>query len=204
MTGKALFNPATGCPLSTRRSFATAASPMLASAGPLGESTTARADRTLWGERVDFDLSALLHLVAAVIWVGGMFFAYMALRPVAGRLLEPPLGLRLWSEVLQVFFAWVWVLVMVLWTTGLWLLVSRFSGIAQIPLYVHLMTGLAAVMTLIFSFTFFGPYRYLRAAVTRGLWTEANFELTRVRRLVATNLALGLVLVSAVGARWIT
>ena len=149
-------------------------------------------------------LALALHVLSAVIWVGGMFFAYMALRPVAGRLLEPPLGLRLWSEVLQVFFAWVWVLVLVLWTTGLWLLVSRFSDIAQIPLYVHLMAGLAAVMTLIFSFTFFGPYRYLRAAVTRGLWTEANFELTRVRRLVATNLALGLVLVSAVGARWIT
>ena len=31
-----------------------------------------------------------LHLLAAVIWVGGMFFAYMALRPVAASLLEPP------------------------------------------------------------------------------------------------------------------
>ncbi len=152
---------------------------------------------------MDFDLIALLHLVAAVIWVGGMFFAYMALRPVAGRLLEPPLGLRLWSEVLQVFFAWVWVLVLVLWATGLWLLVSRFSGFAAAPLYVHLMTGVAAVMTLIFAFTFFGPYRYLRAAVTRGLWAEASLELARVRRLVATNLVLGLALVGAVGARWI-
>jgi len=30
-----------------------------------------------------------LHFLATVIWVGGMFFAYMALRSVAASLLEP-------------------------------------------------------------------------------------------------------------------
>ena len=35
-------------------------------------------------------LAITLHILGAVIWVGGMFFAYMALRPVAAALLEPP------------------------------------------------------------------------------------------------------------------
>ena len=40
-------------------------------------------------------VSIALHLVAAVIWVGGMFFAYMALRPAAATVLEPPARLQL-------------------------------------------------------------------------------------------------------------
>ena len=36
-----------------------------------------------------------LHLLSAVIWVGGMFFAYMVLRPAAATLLEPPQRLPL-------------------------------------------------------------------------------------------------------------
>lgn len=50
----------------------------------------------------------LLHIIAAVISVGCMFFAYMALRPVAAPLLEPPVRLMLWSQVFQRFFPRVW------------------------------------------------------------------------------------------------
>lgn len=35
-------------------------------------------------------LAITLHVLSAVVWVGGMFFAWMALRPVAASLLEPP------------------------------------------------------------------------------------------------------------------
>jgi len=37
-----------------------------------------------------------LHILGAVIWVGGMFFAYMALRPAIVETLEPPFRLKLW------------------------------------------------------------------------------------------------------------
>ena len=33
-------------------------------------------------------LAITLHLLAAVIWVGGMFFAYIAMRPAA-QFLDP-------------------------------------------------------------------------------------------------------------------
>lgn len=54
-------------------------------------------------------LLVMLHLFGVVIWVGGMFFAYMALRPAASALLDPPQRLLLWSATLQRFFGWVWV-----------------------------------------------------------------------------------------------
>ena len=42
-----------------------------------------------------------LHVLFVVIWVGGMFFAYMALRPAAVNTLEPPLRLTLWKSVFR-------------------------------------------------------------------------------------------------------
>ena len=53
-------------------------------------------------------IAITLHLLAAVVWVGGMFFAYVALRPVAASLLPPPLRLPLWSQTVARFFPWVW------------------------------------------------------------------------------------------------
>ncbi|MGN5479437.1 hypothetical protein ACTMU2_28655 [Cupriavidus basilensis] len=49
-----------------------------------------------------------LHVTAAVVWVGGMFFAYLCLRPVAGQVLDPPSRLQLWRGVFDRFFRWVW------------------------------------------------------------------------------------------------
>ncbi len=53
-------------------------------------------------------VSIALHILASVIWVGGMFFAYMALRPAAAQVLEPPQRLSLWIESFKRFFVWVW------------------------------------------------------------------------------------------------
>ncbi|HEY6898714.1 MAG TPA: hypothetical protein VI279_15765, partial [Rhodocyclaceae bacterium] len=56
-------------------------------------------------------LFLFLHVASVVVWVGGMFFAYMCLRPAAVELLEPPQRLRLWLGVFDRFFRWVWLAV---------------------------------------------------------------------------------------------
>ena len=48
-----------------------------------------------------------LHILAAIVWIGGMFFAVLVLRPSAFPL-EPPDRLALWRRVFQRFFSWVW------------------------------------------------------------------------------------------------
>ena len=53
-------------------------------------------------------ITVTLHLLAAVLWVGGMFFAHQMLRPVAATLLEPPLRQQLWVGVFGRFFPVVW------------------------------------------------------------------------------------------------
>ena len=48
-------------------------------------------------------IALTLHILSAVIWVGGMFAAYMCLRPAAG-LLETSQRLGLWRRFFQKFF----------------------------------------------------------------------------------------------------
>ena len=63
-------------------------------------------------------IAIALHTLSAALWVGGMFFAYQILRPVAAGQLEPPARLRLWSAVFSRFFPWVWLFVLLLPLTG--------------------------------------------------------------------------------------
>lgn len=139
-----------------------------------------------------------LHLLAAVVWVGGMFFAWMVLRPAAGTL-EPPQRLRLWDDSFGRFFPWVWGSVILLPVTGVWLIFRLFGGMGGSPLYVHLMLALGLAMIAIFLHVWFAPYRRLRAAVARQEWPAGAAALGSIRRLVGINLALGLVVLALVG-----
>lgn len=142
-----------------------------------------------------------LHLAGVVVWVGGMFFAYVCLRPEAASQLEPPPRLRLWRGVLARFFTWVWVAVAVVLASGLALILR--SGFAAAPLYQHIMFLMGLVMIAIYVFVFLVPYAGLSKAVAAEDWKAGGAALGRIRQLVGTNLALGLLTI-AVGTvgRW--
>jgi len=140
-------------------------------------------------------VALLLHLLGSVIWIGGMFFAYLALRPAAAKLLEPPQRLPLWRETLRRFFIWVWISIVLLYGSGLHMLASAY-GLRAAPVYVLAMAGLATVMTLIFIYVFFVPFAALAHAVDAQQWKAAGAALNRIRQLVATNLLLGLVTIA--------
>ena len=63
-------------------------------------------------------ISLILHILSAVVWVGGMLFAHMFLRPVAAAHLEPPVRLPLWVGVFKRFFPFVWLSILFLPLTG--------------------------------------------------------------------------------------
>jgi len=149
-------------------------------------------------------LLVALHVLAAVVWVGGMFFAYMALRPVAAALLEPPLRLPLWARTFARFFPWVWAAAIVLPASGWALILGYFGGLGAAPVRVHLMNGIGTLMILIFLHVYFAPYRRLRAAVEAADWPAGGRALAQIRRLVGLNLALGLAVVAvAAGGRYL-
>ncbi len=136
-----------------------------------------------------------LHLLAAVIWVGGMFFAYIVLRPVATDLLEPPLRLPLWSQVLKRFFPWVGLAILILLGSGLWIVFAHFGDLAAVGLHVHIMIALGLVMMLIFIHVYYGPFRRLQQAVATDDWQTGASKLNQIRILIKINLILGLLVV---------
>lgn len=136
-----------------------------------------------------------LHILAAVIWVGGMFFAYMALRPVAATLLEPPLRLPLWSQTFARFFPWVWTAVLLLPLTGYWMILVPFEGFANAGMHIHLMQATGWAMIAVFLHVYFAPYRRLRQAVATQNWPEGAKQLALIRKLIGINLILGIVTV---------
>jgi uncharacterized membrane protein len=139
-----------------------------------------------------------IHALAAVIWVGGMFFAYIVLRPSAGPL-EGPVRLQLWERVFSRFFPWVWTSVATLIASGLGMIFWGYGGFAAVGTYVHLMLGIGLLMTAIYAHLYFVPWPRLRRAVVAANWAEAGVQLGVIRRIVAVNLTLGLITV-AIGA----
>jgi len=140
-----------------------------------------------------------LHVLSAALWVGGMFFAYMALRPAAAQLLDPPQRLPLWVGTFKRFFPWVWLFVSVLPLTGYWMIFRNLGGMASVGMHVHLMQALGWLMILLYMHLYFAPFRRLKEAVIIADWPAAAKWLAQIRFIVGTNLLLG-ILVIAIGA----
>jgi uncharacterized membrane protein len=139
--------------------------------------------------------SIAFHILSAVIWVGGMFFAYNALRPAAAQVLEPPLRLELWVQVFRRFFVWVWLSIFLLLVTGYWMLFSYFGGFANAGIHIHIMHGGGILMILIYLHVFFAPYRRLRQAVIVQDYPLAGAKLNQIRRLIGLNTLIGLLVI---------
>ncbi len=137
-------------------------------------------------------VAKFLHVMSVVIWVGGMFFAYVALRPVAAERLEPPQRLNLWEGVFSRFFTWVWLAVALLLGSGLYMM----AQLGKPPVYVMMMFGLGTLMMLLYAHVFFAPYQRLKRAVAAQDWPAGGVALAQIRKAVGINLLLGLLTVT--------
>ena len=140
-----------------------------------------------------------IHMLAAVVWVGGMFFAYMALRPAAAVVLEPALRLQLWVQSFRRFFLWVWLSIIGLFASGYWM-VFALGGFGAVGKHIHIMHGLGIIMVLIYMHVFFAAYRRLRHAVIAEDYATGGKQLAQIRKLIALNLMIGLVVVIVASA----
>ncbi len=144
-----------------------------------------------------------LHLLSALVWVGGMFFAIMVLRLAAGEL-EPPVRAPLWGRVFAKFFPWVWMAVILLPVTGYALIFSVWGGLHNMPMHAHLMHGIGWIMIAVYLHLWFGPYKRFRAALAAGDIPTAGANLNKIRILVTVNLVIGLdnAVIGSTGKYW--
>jgi uncharacterized membrane protein len=135
----------------------------------------------------------LLHLSGVIVWVGGMFFAHVCLRPVAASQLQPAQRLPLLAGVLGRFFTAVAVSIVAILVSGFAAMAT--VGFAQAPIHWHVMASIGLWMAAIFAVIYFMYYPRLVAGVAIKDWPVAGAAMNRIRILVATNLLLGAVTV---------
>ncbi|MCK7549408.1 CopD family protein [Marinobacter koreensis] len=140
-------------------------------------------------------LAIALHVLSAVIWVGGMFYAYMAMRPAVVEVIDASQRGVLWCHTLSRFFKWVWLAIVLLLATGYWMIFNVFGGMAGAGWHIHAMQGLGIVMMLLFFHVYFAPFNRLKKAVANQDPQEGGRQVAQIRKLVAVNLVLGLIVV---------
>lgn len=134
-----------------------------------------------------------LHLLGVVLWVGGMAFAMLCLRP-AMQFLPPAQRLPLMRGVLARFFPLVWLALACILVSGPAMLLE--VGIRQAPRAWHVMVLTGGVMGGVFVSVWFGPWRRFSSAVAAEDWAAGAVELNRIRQRVSFNLHLGLATVA--------
>ena len=139
----------------------------------------------------------LLHLLAVAFWVGGMGFAYVALRPALAEILEPPQRLMLLERVLQRFLAGVLIAIVVVVASGGYL----FMTLSALRPAIHVMTTLGLVMIVVFGYIRLRAYPAMSRGIAAKAWPAAGAAAAVIARLVALNLVLGIATI-AIAVVW--
>jgi len=151
-----------------------------------------------------YDTIKLLHLVAGIVWMGGMTFMLIALRPAALEVLEPQVRARLMGAVWRRFFSLVMGAIVVLLFTGSHLYTAAFraakaaTGAGSVPLGWNLMFATGVVMVLVFGHIYFAGFRKFKRALAASDWPAAAKAAAQINRLVIVNFVLGWLAIAAV------
>ena len=138
-----------------------------------------------------------LHILSIIVWIGGMVFAHLFLRPAVAQL-EPPLRLRLMHDVLGRFFRAVLAASLLTLASGVWMLgrlakqVVQAGGSFDMPLAWTIVAVLGVALVAVFMHTHFVLYKRLGRAVATSEWAAGGVALAQIRRWVAINLGLGI------------
>lgn len=159
--------------------------------------------------RADWSLAVLyaslkaVHLLATIVWIGGMFFMLHCLRPAAA-LLEPPLRLTLLHATMRRFFVAVIAAIVVIAVSGgsmiamAWAAARRANLMFNMPLDWYTMIGVFVAMVAVFAHVRWVLFRRLGAAVQAQRWAEGAAAAGAIRWEVMVNLVLGIFVVAAV------
>ncbi|MCI0752703.1 CopD family protein [Teichococcus vastitatis] len=143
-------------------------------------------------------LAYVIHLLGAVLWVGGMAFGLLALRPALAGLAGPQ-RLAVLEAAYRRFFLVVWHAMPAMLITGYILVFWWFGGFAGAGWHVHVMHLTGLIMAAIFVLLFLGPWRRMRGALAAGDTASAGAAAERLRWMITANLVLGLVTVAVAG-----
>lgn len=132
----------------------------------------------------------LLHLLGAIVWLGGMFTMLYVVRPTVTEHLQQPadrLGFMLKGT--GRFLKIVWFAMPLTLLTGFAML--GLVGFSRMSPGVHIMLTLGLLMGVIFLVIWFGPFKKFRSAMASSDFPVAAKAHENVRKLVLTNMTIG-------------
>ncbi len=136
-----------------------------------------------------------IHLIAVVIWLGGMFVVTQCLHPVL-QTLPGPERVRVIVPTLARFFSWVTVAIVLIWASGLAMIAAVWP--IRPPAGWHLMITAGLAMTVIFIWIRAVLFVRARKALAASEPAVAGRALGLIRTAVLTNLALGTAAIAGV------
>lgn len=151
-----------------------------------------------------YDYAKLLHLIAGIVWMGGMTFMLFALRPAAIAVMDTQPRALLMGAVWKRFFALVLASIVLLFTTGTHLYTQTFratrlaTGDGGVPLGWNIMLVLGLVMMLIFGHIYFAGFKKYKRAIAAGDWPLAAKVAGLIHTMTLINFSLGWLAIVAV------
>lgn len=124
-----------------------------------------------------------LHVLGAVVWVGGLFFLLLIMRPAISQL-DPPLRVDVYRAAFHRFLRMLWVVIPGMLITGYAMMFGEYGGFTDGRWNLHLMHMLGLGMAALFMTIWFGPYQLFRRGQGRAI--------DLIRPLLVTSLLLGL------------
>lgn len=134
------------------------------------------------------------HVLAVIVWIGGMFFGLVALRP-AMKGMDTLAAARFWSSLLSHYLPWLWAAILVLLASGIYMVFNGFGGFAQLPWFVHFMMGIGIFMMLLSGHLTFSGFKKLKRAVAANDEALAAKAVRHIKLITDVNLVLGLLVV---------
>ena len=151
-----------------------------------------------------YDYVKLLHLIAGIVWMGGMTFMLFALRPAAIAAMEAQPRAILMGEVWKRFFILVLASIVLLFATGTNMYTQTFratrlaTGDGGVPLGWNIMLVLGLAMMLIFGHIYFAGFKKYKRAVAAGDWPLATKAAGLIHTMTLINFSLGWLAIVAV------
>ena len=137
-----------------------------------------------------------IHLLAVMVWVGGMTFVLLCLRPAAS-VLEPAARIALMHAAMRRFLAVVAVAIAVIFVCGVAMVAIAWSAAVRaglrfnMPLDWYVMFAVFFAMLAVFVHIRGVLFPRLDAALRGQRWADGASALGAIRREVVANLVLG-------------
>ncbi|RMA93161.1 hypothetical protein [Hydrogenothermus marinus] len=104
-----------------------------------------------------------LHIIAVLIWIGGMFYTLFILKPTLSILEDKKA--KFMEKIMDKFFPFVWVSIILLFITG----GVKAKYFIHYPLF-NLKLFIYFIMIIVFSYIYFGLYKKLKTTENKAIY----------------------------------